>query len=162
MAAIEPKRTCRKGALGVIVWALLAGAPPLRADRASDVRAPITYVASALGSGNPSDALGPFDKSCKDYQQLRDYFQGLTTAFDVTSEVEILDEQDEEAETKLLVNWTLTLTNARSASDSMASSSDRRSANITIRLARKKGKWKIVDFSPIDVFNPQGKQPGKR
>ena len=152
MAVIELKRS-------QILVLLLASVLPLRADRAADVRAQISYVASALGSGNPSDALGPFDKSYKDYQKLKDYFSALTAGFDVTSEVEILDEQDEEAETRLLVNWSLTLANSRAATDLTASTSERRSMNVNIRLVPKKGKWKIVDLSPIDIFNPQGKQP---
>jgi hypothetical protein len=161
MAAIELKRTRRKAAVSALLPLLLMDALPLHADRAADVRAQIAYVASALGSGNPSDALGPFDKSCKDYQKLEGYFRALTAGFDVTSEVEILDEQDEEAETRLLVNWSLTLANSRAATDLTASTSERRSANINIRLVPQKGKWKIVEFSPIDIFNPQGKQPGK-
>jgi hypothetical protein len=161
MAAIEPEKTRRRATLGVLLFLLLAATLPLHADRAADVRAQITYVASALGNGNPSDALGPFDKSYKDYGKLRDYFQALTTGFEVTSEVEVLDEQDEETETRLLVNWTLTLANSRTATDLNASSSERRSMNVNIRLAPKKGKWKIVDLSPVEIFNPQGKQPSK-
>lgn len=161
MEAIELEPAYRKRTLGSLLILLLAGTLPLCADRAADVRAQITYVASALGSGNPSDALGPFDKSYKDYQKLKDYFQALTNGFDVTSEVEILDEQDEEGETKLLVDWTLTLSNSRAATDLTASSSERRSANINIRLVPQNGKWKIVDFSPIDIFNPTAKPSGK-
>ncbi len=162
MAAIEPKRMHGKAASIVLLILLLAGTLPLRADRAADARAQITYVASALSNGNPSDALGPFDKSYKDYGKLKDYFQALTNGFEVTSEVEILDEQDEETETKMLVNWTLTLSNSRAASDLTASSSERRSSDVNVRLALKKGKWKIIDLSPIDIFNPQGKQPRAR
>ncbi|MBV9674799.1 MAG: hypothetical protein JO185_00580 [Acidobacteriaceae bacterium] len=161
MAAIELNLAYQKRALGSLLILLLAGTLPLRADREADVRAQITYVASALGSGNPSDALSPFDKSYKDYGKLRDYFQALTNGFDVTSEVEILDEQDEEGETKLLVNWTLTLSNSRAATDLTASTSEHRSANINIRLVPQKGKWKIVDFSPIGIFNPAARPSGK-
>jgi hypothetical protein len=93
---------------------------------------------------------------------LKDYFQTLTASFEVTSEVEVLDEQDEEAETKLLVNWILTLTDPRITSDLSASSSERRSMDITIRLTPKNGKWKIIDLSPVEMFNPQGTQASKR
>ena len=159
MAAIERKRTQPKANFGVLLTLLFAVTPPLHADRAADVRAQVSYVASALGNGNSTDALGPFDKSYKDYEKLKDYFQALTTGFEVTSEVEVLDEQDEETETKLLVNWTLTLTNTQAATDLTAGSSERRSANINIRLVPQKSKWKIVDLSPVEFFNPQGKQP---
>jgi hypothetical protein len=162
MAATEPKRVTRVIAIfGAFTALLLSSAMPLSADRAADVRAQISYVASALGSGNPSDALEPFDKSFKDYEKLRDYFQALTAGFDVTSEVEILDEQDEEAQTKLVVNWIVTLTNPRAASDLTASTTERRSRNVNIRLVPKKGKWKIVNFSPIEIFYPQIGRSGK-
>jgi hypothetical protein len=154
MAAIELKRTDQKISLSVLLPLLLMGTLPLYADRAADVRAQIVHVASALGGGNPSDALSPFDKSYKDYQKLRDYFQALTTGFEVTSEVQIIDEQDEETETRLVVNWTLTLTNPKVALDLNASTSEQRNMDISIRLAPKKGKWKIIDLSPIEIFNP--------
>ena len=154
MAVIERRQTYWKAVLLIL---LLVAAPVLQADRAADVRAQVSYVAAALGNGNPTDALSPFDKSCKDYQKLRNYFQALTNGFQVTSEVEILNEQDEEAETKLLVTWILTLTSLGSPSDVAGGSSERRSADINIRLVPQKGKWKIVDFSPIGIFNPQGK-----
>ncbi len=154
MAAIERKQACWKIASLAL---LLVAAPVLHADRAADVRAQVSYVAAALGNGNPTDALGPFDRSCKNYQKLKEYFGALTNGSQVTSEVEILDEQDEETETKLLVNWTLTLTSLGSPSDVAGGSSERRSADISIRLVPQKGKWKIVEFSPVDIFNPQGK-----
>lgn len=154
MAAIELRQKHWKIVSFIL---LLTAAPGLYADRTADVRAQVSYVAAALGNGNPTDALSSFDKSCKNYEKLKEYFGALTNGFQVTSEVEILDEQDEEAETKLLVNWTLTLTNLGSPTDVAGGSSERRSAEINIRLIPQKGKWKIVEFSPIGIFNPQGK-----
>ncbi len=125
----------------------------LRADRPEDIRAQVVYVASALSGGNPSDALGPFDKSFKDYGKLRDYFAGLTQSYQVVSEVEIKDEDDRETETKLQVTWRLTLT------DPTTSTSSQRSADVDLTLVLKDGKWKIVDLSPVDFFNPQRVKP---
>lgn len=113
----------------------------------------MVYVASALSGGNPSDALGPVDKSFKDYDKLRDYFAALTQAYEIVSDVEITDEDDRETETKLQVTWRLTLT------DPNTSTSSQRSADIDLTLARKDGKWKIVDLSPVGFFNPQQVRP---
>ncbi len=141
MAAIEPKT-------GVLLAALaLMFAMPLDGDRAADARAQISHIATALTSGDPADAMTPFDKSFPDYQKLSDYFQGLS-ASQIENEVDVLDEDDTEAETKLTVNWTLTLT------DRATSATERRSAEINVRLVPKNGKWKIVGFSPIRIFNP--------
>jgi hypothetical protein len=134
---------------GLLLWLSFS----LRADRPEDIRAQVVYVASALSGGNPSDALGPFDKSCKDYGKLRDYFLGLTQAYQVASEVEITDEDDRETETKLQVTWRLTLT------DRGTNISTQRSADIKLSLEQKDGKWKIVDLSPAEFFNPQRVKP---
>ena len=125
----------------------------LRADRPEDIRAQVVYVASALSGGNPSDALGPIDKSFKDYGKLRDYFTGLTQAYQVTSEIEIRDEDDRETDTKLQVNWRLTLT------DAATNISNQRSADIDLTFVQKDGKWKIVELSPVDFFNPHRVKP---
>lgn len=125
----------------------------LRADRPEDIRAQVVYVASALSGGNPSDALGPFDKSYKDYGKLRDYFFNLTRAYQVASEVEIRDEDDRETETKLQVTWRLTLT------DPGTNTSSQRSADLELTLTQKDGKWKILELSPVDFFNPQRVKP---
>jgi hypothetical protein len=134
--------------------ALLLGlSTSVRGDRPEDIRAQVVYVASALSGGNPSDALGPIDKSFKDYVTLRDYFVALTQAYQVQSEVDVTDEDDREAETKLQVTWRLTLT------DPATNTSSQRSADIHLTLVQKDGKWKVVDLSPVDFFNPQRAKP---
>lgn len=126
---------------------------PVFADRAEDVRATVTYVASALSNGNALDALGPFDKSFKNYEKLTEYFQALTQGFEVTSEIELKDEDDADAETKLRVEWSLTLT------DALSKTNIQRTAEINLTLALKGSKWKIVDLSPIEFFSPQQVRP---
>lgn len=148
MRAINPRH------IVLAIAGLLLGLPVcVRADRPEDIRAQVVYVASALSGGNPSDALAPIDKSFKDYAKLRDYFVGLTQAYQVASEVEITDEDDRETESKLQVTWRLTLT------DPASNTSNQRSADINLTLVQKDGKWKIVDLSPVDFFNPQRAKP---
>ncbi|MFL6417538.1 MAG: hypothetical protein ACJ74Y_17930 [Bryobacteraceae bacterium] len=148
MSVLSPSRT-----LTAIAGLLLAFATSGRADRPEDIRAQLVYVASALSGGNPSDALGPIDKSFKDYGKLRDYFVALTQAYQVASEVDITDEDDRETETVLEVTWRLTLT------EPATNVSSQRSADIKLKLVQKDGKWKIVDLSPIELFNPQRVEP---
>lgn len=123
-----------------------------RADRAADVLAQLNHVATALTDGNGLDAMSPFDKSFPDYQKLSNYFDGLTSSFQLVNEAKIADEQDTDTETKLTVDWTLTLT------DLATGHSEQRTGEIDVRLILKDGKWKIVGFSPIDLFNPQLKR----
>lgn len=142
----------RRQAVFLAALLVLAGSP-LYADRPGDVRAQVTYVASALASGNPTDALGPFDKSCADYDKLSQYFAALTGSFEVVSEIEIADEDDADQETTLKVSWALQVSGR---SDNPGSrGNQRRTYDVTMRLKAIQGKWKIVSFAPVEMFNPQ-------
>ena len=142
MAAIA-----RKAPLVTAALLLLSGSP-LLADRAGDIRSQISYVATSLASGSAADALGPFDKSYASYEKLSGYFQGLTV-FQIQNEVDVTDEDDtSETESKVTISWAMTLT------DPTIDRTDRRTAEINVRVLLKGGKWKIVEFSPIDIFNP--------
>jgi hypothetical protein len=126
---------------------LLLGAAALGANTP---REQVSYVASALTAGNPADAMTPFDESFANNDKLRGYFGGLTAAFEVTNQLEVVEEQDSAKEATLTVEWTLTLTSAQTGYN------QNRSATVHARLELKSGKWKIVEFSPIELFNPQG------
>jgi hypothetical protein len=132
----------------VLVATLAFSILPIHAERADDIRARIAYVASSLSAGNPADAMSPFDKSFGNYDKLSSYFQMLTSSFEVHNELDVVDEQDTPTNTKLTVTWALTLT------DLGTGSSKRRNEDVSVRLQLKDGKWKIVDFSPITLFDP--------
>jgi hypothetical protein len=125
---------------------------PRDGDCRPSVLATINHVATALAGDNASDAMTPFDKSFTKYTELRDYFSGLTDSSQLVNEVDVIDEQNFGTESSVTVEWTLTLTNKATRQI------ERRSGEIHIRLRPEEGKWKIVDFSPIDLFNPQPKQ----
>lgn len=127
----------------------LVALPLLRADQASDVRSQLGVIATALTAANPAEAMTPFDKSYADYDKLADYFAGLTNAFQIVNNVNVTDEEDAAAESKLTVHWTITL------SDVGSNSTQQRAGDIQVRLVLKDRKWKIVEFSPIKVFDPQ-------
>jgi len=112
-------------------------------------RAQVSYVASALTAGNPADAMSPFDKSVPGYEKLRGYFSGLTGAFELTNQLEVTEEQDSKDEATLTLEWTLTLT------DPQTGYTMNRNATIHARLVPKGGTWKIVEFSPIELFDPR-------
>jgi hypothetical protein len=122
-----------------------------RADRAADVRSQLEAVAAALTAGNPAEAMTVFDKSCANYTEISNYFEGLTSAFQIANEIDVLDEQDSAAETKVTVNWTITLI------DLGSNYTERRQGEINVRLLLKDQKWKIAGFAPTAIFNPQQK-----
>ncbi len=132
--------------------AALVSAVTLAADQAHDVLRAINHVATALTGGNPADAMIPFDKSCPNYTSLQDDFIALTSGYELSNEADVTDEADSPKETTLTLQWTLSLTN-KSTSENLT-----RKAEIHVRLHNENGKWKIVDFSPADFFNPGAKQ----
>lgn len=122
------------------------------ADRPANVLATISHVAAALAGDNATDAMMPFDKSFPNYAKLRDYFLALTDSSQLVNEVDVTDEKDSGTESNITIAWTLTLTNKTTLQ------TERRSSEIHVHLKLQDGKWKIVDFSPIGLFNPQPKQ----
>lgn len=143
--------TGRKGhRLAALLWTgmLLGTSAVTRANDSTDARAQVSHVASALSDGNAADAMTPIDKSYAHYGKLRDYFSGLTAAFQISNGISVSDEQDDKDQVSLSVHWDLTLT------DLQTNYTQNRSADLEIKLVRVKNKWKIVDIEPIDLFNP--------
>jgi hypothetical protein len=126
-----------------------------RADQASEARSQLEVIATALTTGNPVEAMTPFDKSYANYDKLSNYFSGLTNAFQIVNEIDVTGEEDAAAETKLTATWTITL------SDLGTHYTEQRRADINARLVLKDRKWKIVDFAPIAIFDPQQKPAPK-
>jgi hypothetical protein len=118
------------------------------ADQPHDVLQAINQVANGLTSGNPADALGPFDKSLPNYVTLENEFIGLTQSYLITNEVDVLDEEDSAGDTKLTLRWAITLANKES------NDSNSHAAEVHVHLQLKNGKWKIIELSPIDIFTP--------
>jgi hypothetical protein len=127
---------------------LLALPPALRADERSELRDRVEQVANSLAAGDPSDAISVFSNSYKDYAKLRDYFKALSNAYRIENEVDFLDDPSPGPEPELNVRWTVTLATPDT------NYTRTRSAEIKIRFAREKSKWKIAGFEPIDIFDP--------
>jgi hypothetical protein len=142
-AAGFPMRIC-----AILLAACGVAAIPARADASSDARSQVTAVAEALTSGDAAQAMTHFAKSFPDYEKLRVYFEGLS-AFQIENELEITDEQDTGNSVALIITWDITLTDVGS------DRSRRRTGEIHVKLIPVESKWRIVEFSPLDIFNPQ-------
>jgi hypothetical protein len=125
------------------------------ADQARDVLEVINRVAASLTDGDPSDALSQFSKTYASYDKLREYFSGLTDAFQISNEADVLDELDKPDESSLVLQWSLNLT-SKDSNENL-----RRREEVHARLVRKNHRWEIVDFSPATLFDPQFRSGGK-
>ena len=81
-------------------------------------------------------------------KRLRKYFEGLA-AFQVENEVDFSDEEDSDKAVVFTVNWNLTLT------DLGTDRTRNRSGQIRVKVIPVESKWRIVEFSPLDIFDPQ-------
>jgi hypothetical protein len=131
-----------------IVGLLVLAATALRAETP---RERVSYVASALTAGNASDAMTPFDRSVADYEKLRGYFSGLTNAYQLTNQLEITEEEDSSETAMLTLEWTLTMVNEQTGY------ARNRNSTVHVRLEMRHGKWMILEFSPLELFDPQQK-----
>jgi hypothetical protein len=128
--------------------AILCIALVARADEVADALATVNHVADALSAGNAAEAMAQFSKSYPQYDKLKNDFSGLTDAYSLTSEATIADERALQDAVDLRLDWTLTLVQPNTTF------STQRQAEIRVHVARIRGKWKITEFSPIDIFNP--------
>ncbi len=142
MAVIGRRSFCLRAAF------LTAAGPLLHGFEESQLRFQVGALANALSAGDPSDAMTYFSKSLRDYDKLRDYFTGLTGAFTIRNEVDVLEEQDTANQLVATLRWAITL------SDAQTGESRHRAAEIHVRFVREKSKWKIAEFAPIEIFNP--------
>jgi len=137
-------------AVRLIFVLALALAPELihAVNDSSDARSQVAAVAEALSSGDAAQAMTHFTKSLADYDKLRRYFEGLG-AFQVENQLEFTDEEEAGKDIALTITWDITLT------DLGTDRSRRRTGEIHAKLAQIDSKWRIVEFTPLDIFNPQ-------
>jgi hypothetical protein len=135
--------------VGVLVLLVSAASFARQSSEASsDARAQVAAVAESLTSGDPSGAMTHFAKSYSDYEKLRRYFEGLS-AFQVENQLDITDEEDTTNSVSLTITWDITLTDVGS------DRSRRRTGEIHAKLIPIDSKWRLVEFAPLDIFNPQ-------
>jgi hypothetical protein len=121
----------------------------LTAQQSKAIREQMAHVGTALSSGNPEEAMTPFDKSFDNYGKLADYFTALTNAYTLTNDVEITSEEISNQDATLTVHWIMTL------SDLKSGLSEVRAQDLTLKLSLKKYDWRIVSIAPLEFFNPE-------
>ncbi len=106
-------------------------------------------VANALSGGNAEQAMEGFSKKCTNYQKLSGDFQTLTNAYLVTNRVQFIDEEVTATAATVKVHWEMSVTTKG------AEYNTNRDADLTFKLVREGKHWRIVELTPIDIFDPQ-------
>ena len=130
--------------------ALLCCCAGVRADDDADVHSVIGDVANALSAGDPADAMSGFSKKCPNYQRLSEDFEALTDAYFVSNRVQFSDEEVSATEATVALHWDLAVTTKQT------DFTKNRSADLTLKLVREGKHWRIIEFGPIEIFDPQG------
>jgi hypothetical protein len=143
MAAIA-----RRIAVGLLISSFLCWSAPAQQDRPAEVRALVSSIATALSSGDAAEAMRAFGPSYSELGRLRGYFETLASSYAITNEVDVIDEQDSDTDSKVTLNWALTLT------DLVSDASEHREGEIHARVIVTKDGLKVVEFSPINLFDP--------
>ena len=148
MAATARNRLSRFGVM--IFTAMLSATVFARsaADASTSARQQVAAVAQALTDGDAAEAMTHFAKTYRDYDKLRRYFDGLA-AFQIENQVDFSDEEDSDTAVVFTANWNLTITDV--ASDRTRN----RSGQIHVKVVPVESKWRIVEFAPLDIFDPQ-------
>jgi len=128
---------------------LLVLAGTLAAQQSKAIYRQVSNVAASLTAGDAAEAMMPFDKSFADYDKLRDDFIALTTAYRISNQLEILVQNIAGQEATLTVHWVLTL------SDEFNDLAETRAQDVTVKLSFLKYQWRIVGFSPLELFDPE-------
>lgn len=135
------------GGVRLLLVLVLAGS--LGAQQSKAIYRQVASVATSLTAGSASEALLPFDKSCPGYERLRDDFTALVNAYQLVNQVEILEQNIVGSEATLTVRWVLTL------SDPVSQLSETRTRDVTVKLSFLRYQWRIVELSPLELFDPE-------
>lgn len=143
MAAIAPRLSVAL----CLAWFIISPLPA-RADDSAEVHSVIADVATALSNGDAALAMAGFSKSYAGYDKLSADFDALSQAYYVESQIEFTDENVADAAATVTVHWAMTLTTRQSGF------TKNRNSDITLKLARERKHWRIVEISPIAIFDP--------
>jgi hypothetical protein len=119
------------------------------ADAAAQAWDVLTGMASALSSGDAPGFLRAFDPQMKGFENFRAAVTGLVAEAEIESTIDPVENTGDDQNRTVEVTWSMRLI-GRSELQAVT----QRQATVTIRLARQRGKWKVVGFEPADLFRP--------
>ncbi len=122
----------------------------ISADDSADLHRAIGDLAESLSSGEATQAMAAFSKKFPKYETLSEDFDALAGAYFVENSLDFKDEDVSATAATVTVQWDLALTTKQSGL------TRNRSAELTLKLVREGKHWRIVEFGPIDIFDPQG------
>lgn len=107
----------------------------------------LTAIASALSEGNARAFLQAFDREMPGYAAIESNVTALTDQADILCSIDTLKESGDDSSRTVEVDWFIQL-----RSKSAGGPLERRRQIVTVKLAKRKKKWKIVGFDPAAIL----------
>jgi len=128
---------------------LCVAASCLLADTHADVVDVFASMAAALTDANASGFMKPMDKDAQDYDTLRKNVAALITSTEISSSVEVVKDDGDDAKRTVDLDWYLQIRSL--LQDGPVTN---RRQIIRCELQREGKRWKVVSLKPIDFFAP--------
>ncbi len=136
----------------IAISATMAG----MADTHADVVDLFASMASALSNDNAAGFMNGFDKNMPDYGKLRSSIEALIAQAEISSSIEPVKDEGDEAKRSVDLDWTLQI-RSREASGPLVE----RRQTVHADLVKQKRRWRIVSITPLDFFEPAKFSPSK-
>jgi hypothetical protein len=119
------------------------------ADTHSDVLELFASMTSALSDDNPAGFMKAFDRNMPDYDKLSGYVDGLIREAEVSASIDPTKDEGDDVKRSVDLDWTLQI-----RSRQMAGPLVERQKTVHVELVKQKKHWRIVSFTPLDLFAP--------
>lgn len=106
-------------------------------------------AAVALSDGNVEGFLAPFDSSMPGYLGLFDDVTALVRDGTVENSIDLISDSGDDRDRSVELDWDLRL-----VSDQTGNYTIVRSKRVACRIERRGGQWRIVSFTPLELFGP--------
>jgi hypothetical protein len=104
--------------------------------------------AAALQNEDAAPRLEQFDRSMPGFEDLKTAITALWTQWQIEPALDLLSNEGDDEHRTLQISWALTLKNPQDPVDSV-----RHEDSIACRLEKQGKTWRIVGFSPANLFS---------
>jgi len=130
----------------VLVCVFAAG---LRADAESEVNNVVASLTAALTEVDVPEFMDAFDKNMPGYEQLKIGIAALVNQAEVSSSVETIKNEGNDAKRAVDLDWYLEVRSLVQDGPIV-----HRRELVHCELEKNKKRWKIVSIAPLDFFAP--------
>ncbi len=127
----------------------LAAARAVAADPAREVWDALSAMANALTESDATTFLFYIDPSMPGFDSFRLAIRGLLNEVEINSSISPIENEGDAHTRTLVVDWSMHLMDLNGAEEVTT-----REANVTMKLVRRRARWKVISFQPADFFRP--------